>query len=74
VIARRHGDDDGVDLRVFDGGRVVGVGAGAAVVAAEGVRLRAIAARVATRDLAAQRSEVLAMDASNKAAAEEGDS
>jgi hypothetical protein len=23
VIARRHGDDDGVDLRVFDGGRMV---------------------------------------------------
>ena len=53
--ARRDGDDDGIDRRVVDRRRVVRVAAGAAVVAAEGVRLRAIAARVAAGDLAPQR-------------------
>jgi hypothetical protein len=66
-------DDDRVDARVFDGSGVARVTAGAAMIPAERVRLGAIAAGVAARDLAPQRSELPAMDARNKTAAKESD-
>jgi hypothetical protein len=49
--ARRHRDDNGIDVAIFNGRRVVAVGAGAAEVLAEGVRLGQRAAGVAGDDL-----------------------
>ena len=46
-----HRDDNGIDVAIFNGRRVVAVGAGAAEVLAEGVRLGQRAAGVAGDDL-----------------------
>jgi hypothetical protein len=56
VKSRWDRDDDRIDARVRDGRGVVRVAAGAAMITAEGVRLGAIAARVAAGNLVPQGS------------------
>ena len=73
VIAWGDCDDDRIDGGIVDRRRVIAVETRAAEFPAEGVRLVARPARVAARDLAAKRLQVVAVDACNESAAEKRD-
>jgi len=68
--SRRDRDDDRIDARVLDGRGVVRVAPGAAMIPAEGVRLGAIAARIAAGNLVPQGSQMPAVDAGDESAPE----
>jgi hypothetical protein len=69
----RDCDDHRVDRRIVDRRRIARIGAGAAVLAAERVGLRAIAARVAAGDLTPEGFQMPAVDARDESAAKKGD-
>ena len=71
VKARRYGDDDRIDVGIFNRRGVVRVGAGAAEVLAEGIRLRPRPARITGDDVTPQRTQMPAVDARDESAAQE---
>src|SRR5215510_3447863 len=69
---RRDRDDNSVDTRIVNRGRVVRVTARAAVAATVGFGLCRFAAGKARHDVAAERFQMPAMDACDEAAAQKG--
>ena len=73
VKRRRHRDDDRVDVGIGNGGGVIAVATGAAVLATKLAGLGLVSAGVAADDLAPEAPQVAAVHAGDEAAAQEGD-
>ena len=67
---RRNGDNDGIDMRIVDGGDVIGVRRSAAVPPAIVFCLRAVAACIRAHEMRSQPPKMAAMDAGDEAATE----
>jgi hypothetical protein len=69
----RHGDDDRIHARVFDGRRVLPVAAGTPITAAQLLGPRPVATGVTAGDVAPQRAQVPAVYARDESTSQKGD-